>query len=163
WQRDFLAEIGLGDMLVRGALPEAADPVGSDLGPLTAAAASALGLTTVCRVGSGIIDAHAGALGVLGKFAGEVDGIDKHLGAIAGRIMALREIEGLDLGGRTHVVPDFHGNRSPLGDPNALGIISGLTLDSDFDSLCRLYWRTAVAIALGVRHILEALKLKGYA
>ena len=48
------------------------------------------------------------------------------------------------------------------GDPFALGVISGLTLDSDFDSLCRLYWRTCVSIALGVRHILETLNTRGY-
>ena len=58
--------------------------------------------------------------------------------------MALRASEGLDLAGRLHVLPDFHGNRSPLADPHALGVISGLTLDASFDSLCRLYWRTAV-------------------
>ncbi|MDP1363047.1 FGGY-family carbohydrate kinase, partial [Klebsiella variicola] len=33
---------------------------------------------------------------------------------------------------------------------------------SSFDSLARLYWRTAVAIALGVRHVLEALNANGY-
>ncbi|TIX38141.1 MAG: hypothetical protein E5V36_22360, partial [Mesorhizobium sp.] len=31
-----------------------------------------------------------------------------------------------------------------------------------FDSLCKLYWRTAVSIALGVRHVLEALNENGY-
>ena len=61
------------------------------------------------------------------------------------------------------MLPDFHGNRSPLADPRALGVISGLSLDSDFDSLCRLYWRTAVAIAVQVRHILDALRARGYA
>ena len=81
---------------------------------------------------------------------------------IAERVMALRREEGLDLAGRLHVLPDFHGNRSPLADPHALGVISGLTLDASFDSLCRLYWRTAVAIALGVRHILETLNANGY-
>jgi len=82
--------------------------------------------------------------------------------AIAERVMELRAREGLDLAGRLHVLPDFHGNRSPLADPQAVGVISGLTLDSSFDSLCRLYWRTAVGIALGVRHILEALNARGY-
>ena len=81
---------------------------------------------------------------------------------IAERIMALRAEEGLDLAGRLHVLPDFHGNRSPLADPHALGVISGLTLDASFDSLCRLYWRTAVAIALGVRHILDTLNAGGF-
>ena len=81
---------------------------------------------------------------------------------IANRIMELRQQEGLDLAGRLHVLPDFHGNRSPLANPHAVGVISGLTLDSSFDSLCRLYWRAAVSIALGVRHILDALNAKGY-
>ncbi len=61
------------------------------------------------------------------------------------------------------MLPDFHGNRSPLADPHAVGVISGLTLDASFDSLARLYERTAVAIALGTRHILDALNAKGYA
>ena len=81
---------------------------------------------------------------------------------IIARIMVLRESEGLDLAGRLQVLPDFHGNRSPLADPQAVGVISGLTLDASFDSLCRLYWRTCVAIALGVRHVLDALNAKGY-
>jgi ribulose kinase len=74
----------------------------------------------------------------------------------------LRAEEGIDLAGRLHVLPDFHGNRSPLADPHAVGVISGLTLDASFDGLCRLYWRTCVGIALGVRHIFEALNANGY-
>ncbi|OWK20268.1 hypothetical protein AJ88_32280 [Mesorhizobium amorphae CCBAU 01583] len=49
-----------------------------------------------------------------------------------------------------------------MADPHAVGVVSGLTLDSSFDSLCKLYWRTAVGIALGVRHVLEALNENGY-
>jgi ribulose kinase len=79
------------------------------------------------------------------------------------RVMALRAVEGVGLGGRIHVLPDFHGNRSPLADPQALGVLSGLSLDSDFDSLARLYWRSCVAIAVQVRHILETLNERGYA
>ena len=230
WQPDFLAEVGLADMLERGRLPDLASPIGTDLGPLTEESATALGLTTRCRVGLGLIDAHAGALGTLGAFAGDTDSIHRHLALIAGtsscvmalspdprpihgvwgpyegavlpdawlneagqsatgalldhlirwhgaggeptaemhrrivdRVMELRATEDVALGERLHVVPDFHGNRSPVADPNALGVISGLTLDSDFDSLCRLYWRAAVGIALGVRHILETLNHHGYA
>lgn len=230
WRQDFLDLVGLDDMIDRAALPEAASPIGTDLGTLTAAAAADLGLTTNCHVGAGLIDAHAGALGLLGAFTSDVGTIDRHLALIAGtsscvmalstedrptsgvwgpyygavlpgvwlneggqsatgalldhlirwhgaggeptperhhaiadRIMTLRASEGLGLAKRLHVLPDFHGNRSPLGDPFALGVISGLTLDSDFDSLCRLYWRCCVAIALGVRHILETLNTRGYA
>ncbi|HEY9013285.1 MAG TPA: FGGY-family carbohydrate kinase [Devosia sp.] len=230
WQRDFLEVVGIGDMLDRGGLPEVACPIGADLGPLTTEAAEVLGLTARCRVGVGLIDAHAGALGSLGAFAGEASTIDRHLALIAGtsscvmalspeprptpgvwgpysgavlpdvwlneagqsatgalldhllrwhgaggepnaalhrrvvsRVMELRASEGLSLGARLHVLPDFHGNRSPIADPHALGVISGLSIESDFDSLCRLYWRTAVAIALQVRHILETLNERGYA
>lgn len=229
WRHDFLAQVGLDDLLEKAALPEMASPVGTDLGLLTAAAARDLGLTTACHVGAGLIDAHAGALGVLGAFTADVGTIDRHLALIAGtsscvmalsaedrptsgvwgpyfgavlpgvwlneggqsatgalldhiirwhgaggeptrdkhqaiceRVVELREVEGLALADRLHVLPDFHGNRSPLGDPFARGVISGLTLDSDFDSLCRLYWRTCVSIALGVRHILETLNRRGY-
>jgi ribulose kinase len=82
---------------------------------------------------------------------------------IVDRVQALRAIEGRAFAARLHVLPDFHGNRSPLADPHAVGVISGLTLDASFDSLCRLYWRTAVGIALGVRHNLDALNRRGYA
>lgn len=81
---------------------------------------------------------------------------------IAVRIAELRAMSGDDFAGRLHVLPDFHGNRSPLADPHAVGVVSGLTLDASFDSLCQLYWRSCVGIALGVRHILDALNEKGY-
>lgn len=230
WRPDYLERIGIGDMLQRGRLPAKASPVGKDLGGLTAQAAADLGLTAGTHVGVGLIDAHAGALGVLGGFARDSSEISRHLALIAGtsscimalsaaakpvpgiwgpyfgavlpelwlneggqsatgalldyvirghsassgaadttmhkriigRIMELRQTEGLDLAGRLHVLPDFHGNRSPLADPQAVGVVSGLTLDASFDSLCKLYWRTCVAIALGVRHVLNALNTKGY-
>lgn len=82
-------------------------------------------------------------------------------GRIIGRIAELRAREP-HLAADLHVLPDFHGNRSPFADPHATGAISGLTLDASFDGLCRLYWRTAVAIALGVRQILEHMNAHGY-
>ena len=230
WQNDFLVRIGLDDLLERGSLPMAAKPVGYDLGPLLNMAAADLGLTTECRVGTGLIDAHAGALGLLGHcFVGSGSAIEQHSALIAGtsssvmalsseprsatgiwgpsfeavlpehwlvdagqsatgalldhlvrlhgagseptfemhdriatRIMALRCAEGDKFAAGLHVLPDFHGNRSPLADPLAVGVISGLTLDASFDNLCRVYWRTAVSIALGVRHILETLNTSGF-
>jgi ribulose kinase len=81
---------------------------------------------------------------------------------ITQRIFALREAERASFAAGLHVLPDFHGNRSPLADPHARGVVSGLTLDASFDGLCRLYFRTAVSIALGVRHILDHLNESGH-
>ncbi len=227
WRMDFLEAMDLGDLARRTGVPARATPIGSDLGGLTADAAEALGLTRETRVAVGLIDAHAGALGALGQFAGD-PGIERHLALIAGtsscvmgfsrqpraaagiwgpylgvafpdlwmceggqsasgglldhicrvwgggvepsaalhariaaRIAELRGIEGPAFAGRLHVLPDFHGNRSPLGDPSALGVISGLSMEGTFDGLCRLYWRTAVGLALGLRDILERLRENG--
>ena len=229
WQEEFLAMIGLEDLLERGGLPEQALPVGQSTGHLTAAAAAELGLHEKCQVATGLIDAYAGAIGVLGEFVGAPDKLERQLALIAGtsscivafskdmkpgfgmwgpyfeavfpdswlveggqsatgalldhvvrshsaggepdaeiharivlRIQELRAAQGAEFASRLHVLPDFHGNRSPLADPHALGVISGLALDSSFDALCRLYWRTCVAIALGIRHILEMMKQAGY-
>jgi FGGY-family pentulose kinase len=229
WQDEFLQRIGLEDLRERGGLPEKTLPVGRSVGHLTAAAAAELGLAENCRVATGLIDAYAGAIGVLGGFAGEPEKLERQLALIAGtsscivafsqemkpgfgmwgpyfeaafpdswlieggqsatgalldhvvrshsaggepdaeihqrivlRIQELRAAYGTEFAARLHVLPDFHGNRSPLADPHALGVISGLTLDSSFDALCRLYWRTCVAIALGIRHILEMMKEAGY-
>ncbi|MGF9563192.1 FGGY-family carbohydrate kinase [Neorhizobium sp. JUb45] len=93
--------------------------------------------------------------------AGGEPTLDLHA-RIVSRIGELRAEEGSDLAPDLNILPDFHGNRSPLADPRATGVISGLTLDTSFDGLCRVYWRTCVAIALGIRHILEALAQYGY-
>jgi len=81
--------------------------------------------------------------------------------AIIERVQALREASGDAFGAGLHVLPDFHGNRSPLAEPGARGVISGLTLDPSFDALCAIYWRACVGIALGVRHIMEAMAVAG--
>jgi FGGY-family pentulose kinase len=227
WSAGFLDSVGLPDLIARGTLPERTHPVGSDLGPLTPQAAEALGLATKCRVAAGMIDAYAGALGVLGGHAGKPDELSGRAALVAGtsscvmllspeparfagawgpyhgvalpglwaseggqsatgalldhvirwhgaesdaamhgkivaRIAELRAAEGEAFAAELHVLPDFHGNRSPHADPRALGVISGLALDTSFDGLCRLYWRTAVAIAFGVRQIVEAIRAAGH-
>ena len=228
WNHDFLATAGLDDALERGSLPTSTLAVGSAVGALSPEAAAELGLDTGCVVAAGLIDAYAGALGVLGASAGSpelernlaliggtsscvvaftrqalpghslwgpyyeavfgdhflVEGSQSATGAlldhmvrmhaaggepdtelhrrIVSRIAELREREGVRLGEGLHILPDFHGNRSPLADPRATGVISGLTLDTSFDGLCRLYWRTCVSLVLGVRHILETMETYGY-
>ena len=228
WQQDFFGRMGLADLPVRAQLPASAQQIGTPAGPLTPQAAADLGLSTTCIVGVGLIDAHAGGIGVLGGYsAGE---LNRRLALIAGtstchmavsqeprptrgvwgpyygamlpglwlneggqsatgalldhildwhaegrrlegnrhervcaRIVELLASEGPAMAGDLHVLPDFHGNRSPLADPMATGVIHGLTLDASFDSLARLYYATAVGIALGNRHIVDALNASGYA
>ena len=64
WDEDYLRAIGIEDAL--GHIGETVQPMGTPLGQLSAQAADDLGLTTQVQVGQGIIDAHAGGLGVLG-------------------------------------------------------------------------------------------------
>lgn len=225
WQRDFLDLAGLGDLRQQGGIPFEATPVGMRIGALTAVAAAELGLATTCVVATGMIDAYAGMLGVIGHHADDAGRLalvagtsscvmmqgqaasfmpsfwgpflgvglpglwvleggqsatgalldyfvsthaaggepsaDRHA-AIVRRVQALRADNPM-FGAEVHVLPDFHGNRSPLGAPDALGAVSGLTLDNSFDALCKLYWRSCVAIALGVRHILEHMRERGVA
>ncbi|XP_042674989.1 FGGY carbohydrate kinase domain-containing protein isoform X2 [Centrocercus urophasianus] len=61
-----------------------------------------------------------------------------------------------------HVWPDFHGNRSPLTDLTLKGMVVGLTLSRGLDELALIYLATIQAIALGTRHILEAMEAAGH-
>ncbi|MGH7121511.1 MAG: FGGY-family carbohydrate kinase [Acetobacteraceae bacterium] len=61
-----------------------------------------------------------------------------------------------------HLLPYFHGNRSPRADPTLRGMISGLTLAAGPDELARLYLAAIQAIAYGTRHIVGTLREAGY-
>jgi len=128
-------------------------------GPYYGAVAPGLWLNEGGQSVTGALLDHILALHAEGRALG-LAGPDAHAKVIA-RIRDLRAEQ--DGPSRLHVLPDFHGNRSPLADPHALGVISGLSLDASFDSLARLYERTAVGIVLGTRHILDALNATGYA
>ncbi len=226
WPNAFLRSMGLEDLQMRAGLPRLALAVGQPIGALAQSAAAQLGLSPNCVVAAGLIDAHAGILGLIGpgvfdrnssaknlalvagtsncvgilsrepvRFAGiwgpyfgsAIDGfwlseagqsasgalLDHMIrvhGAggepnhslhrkIVGRIRELRVDLGGDLAPQLHVLPDFKGNRSPLGDPHLRGMIVGIGLDSTFDGLCKLYWRTCVGIALGIRDIVETMRM----
>ncbi|XP_055840821.1 FGGY carbohydrate kinase domain-containing protein [Episyrphus balteatus] len=56
-----------------------------------------------------------------------------------------------------HVWPDFHGNRSPIADSTLKGMISGLNMTTDEESLAVLYLAFVQALGYGTRHIMDNL------
>ncbi len=62
-----------------------------------------------------------------------------------------------------HVLPYFHGNRSPRADASLRGMVAGLSLDDSVDGLAVLYLAAIQSLAYGTRHILESLNGAGYA
>jgi ribulose kinase len=78
------------------------------------------------------------------------------------RLKALSATVEPQLTAELHVLPDFHGNRSPRADPTLRGMVTGLKLSDSVDALALLYFATIQAIAHGTRHILGALFERGY-
>ncbi len=62
-----------------------------------------------------------------------------------------------------HVMPDFHGNRSPRADASLRGMLSGLPLSATADDLALLYLATIQAVAYGTRHIIATMNEHGAA
>jgi FGGY-family pentulose kinase len=61
-----------------------------------------------------------------------------------------------------HLLPDYHGNRSPLADPKMKGMVCGLTLATDVDDLACLYLAAIQGIAHGTQHVLDAMMAHGH-
>lgn len=66
WDKSFYDQIGLSDLFDGGKVTDHVRPMGTFAGRLTPEAARHLGLHEGVAVGVGIIDAHAGGVGVLG-------------------------------------------------------------------------------------------------
>lgn len=243
WAADFFMELGLDDLVARRfvSIGTIIQPMGRPVGQgLSAEAAKDLGLAPGTAVGTSIIDAHAGGIGMLGmqthgRESAEGSTFNRRLALIGGTSschMAIspapRFIDGvwgpyygamvpdfwLNEGGQSatgalvdhvisshslaqelqqdavaaglsiyellnevlvrqaadptrlsedlHVLPYFHGNRSPRADATLRGMISGLTLAQNLDSLSRLYLATIQSIAHGTRHIVQSMNKAGY-
>lgn len=66
WDKSFYSRIGLPELLIRNKIGNKIRPMGTTIGHLTRRSASELGLEPDTMVGVGIIDAHAGGIGVIG-------------------------------------------------------------------------------------------------
>ncbi|XP_061389589.1 FGGY carbohydrate kinase domain-containing protein [Musca vetustissima] len=238
WNREFFHQIGLDDLLENDAeiigsiVKEPGTPVGKGL---SEQAATELNLLPGTVVGTSLIDAHAGALGMFGCRSNEYNcELQGKLALICGtstchmsltrdpclatgiwgpyrsaiipgyylneggqsaagllldhvikthpqymhikmklsenehiytylnrKLKQIAKEKGLDdpcyLTKDLHVWPDFHGNRSPIADPNLRGMISGLNMNVDEESLAILYLAFVQSLAYGTRHIIDNL------
>lgn len=59
------------------------------------------------------------------------------------------------------VVPEFLGNRAPFAEPDARGIVSGLDLNTDIESLIRLYIAGIFGLGYGLKQILNVQRENG--
>lgn len=64
---------------------------------------------------------------------------------------------------RRRIVPDWLGNRSPLGDGSVRALVLGLSEERDARSFHQAYYATARALVLQARHIANHLDVHGYA
>ncbi|PSN39166.1 FGGY carbohydrate kinase domain-containing protein [Blattella germanica] len=143
WDEKYFNQIGLSDLMennwkkIGTVVKEPGSPCGSGISP---EAAKELGLVPGTPVGTSIIDAHAGGLGMIGCSAGSVnhefhtrlgywlsEGGQSATGKLVDHIIdthpATAAVKAkIDI----HIWPDFHGNRSPLADPSLLGMYGTL-------------------------------------
>jgi len=245
WDRGYFESIGLGDLAQENFTRIGTDirPMGSPVtGGLSAQAAAELGLLPGTPMATSIIDAHAGALGIIGAsldnqpvtqdiletrmalicgtsschmavsqkahnitgvwgpyFSAMVPGMwlneggQSTTGALIDHIICshargqeaknLAESEGksiyqflndrldvLATGGSfpalltksRHILPYFHGNRSPRANPMLQGTVAGLCMENSIDDLAVTYLATIQAIAYGTKHIIERMNQSGY-
>jgi FGGY-family pentulose kinase len=66
------------------------------------------------------------------------------------------------LSGDLHMTIDFHGNRSPLADPELGAAIIGLRFDTSLNNLAIQYLAVLQAVAYDSRHIIEAMTKAGH-
>lgn len=229
WRRDLLRRLSVPDLLGLGRLTETPLPVGAVHGTVSAAAATETGLAAGTPVAVGLIDAEAGALGVIGAgyrhgmnavlamIAGtsssymawaederQISGVwgpfrdavfpgfwmheagqslsgaaldavlDHHPGSpgpaaperhadAAAEILSLLDAEGPAFAARRHIVPDWLGNRAPLGDGSVRALLTGIGEETTPRAFLEHYYATARALALQARHIVDHLNRHGYA
>jgi len=78
-------------------------------------------------------------------------------------VLDLLAAEGPAFAARRHIVPDWLGNRAPLGDGAVRALATGLGEDHSRRSFLEQYYAIARALVLQSRHIIEHLNRHGYA
>lgn len=61
-----------------------------------------------------------------------------------------------------HLLPYFHGNRSPHASPSARGAVHGLMLHATMEDFALQYYATLQALAYGTKDIIDSLNARGY-
>ena len=222
WRRALLQRLAIPDLLEKGCLADPPRPVGSVHGGLAAPLAAELALAAGIPVAVGLIDAAAGAVGVLGAdFAENMNGSAALIGGTstcliafassprritgvwgpfadavlegcwmheAGQslsggaldavlmrrpgethdtataaVLACLDAEGPAFAAARHMVPDWLGNRSPIGSGTSRALASGIGTDHDRRAMLETYYAIARALALQLRHIVEHMNAHGYA
>jgi D-ribulokinase len=229
WRRDLRARLGISDLLRLGCLQETPGRVGTVHGTVSPSGAADLGVPAGIPVSIGLIDAEAGALGVLGdgfptrmngtlaliggtstcymawaKDKRQVTGVwgpfkdavfpgywmheagqslsgaaldavlAHHPGSpgepsakahaeTARTILELLDSEGPAFASWRHIVPDWLGNRSPLGDGSVRTLATGLGVDTSPRAFLEHYYATARSLALQSRQFIDHLNAHGYA
>jgi FGGY-family pentulose kinase len=229
WRRALLQRLDLLELLSLGALGAAPPRVGETHGRVSVESAPQLGLAPEVTVAVGLIDAEAGALGVLGRgfresmnrvatliggtstcymtwaaderrirgvwgpfkdavFPGywmhesgqshsgaALDAVLRHHPGGPGHasvtahaetcaaILDLMNKHGPAFGASRHIVPDWLGNRAPLGDGRVRALVHGVGEETTRAAFLEHYYATARALALQSRQILEHLNAHGYA
>jgi D-ribulokinase len=227
WCQDLLDDLGIGDLTALEHLSDRPGKVGEIHATVSKQAASELGIAAGVPVAIGLIDAEAGALGVLGRnylarmnnllpmiggtstcympFAHDerfvsgvwgpfkdavfpgywmheagqslsgtaLDAVLEHHPASPGkpsselhhqtasRILKVLDEEGSGFAATRHIVPDWLGNRAPLGDGRVRALATGLGTETGERSFLESYYATARALALQTRHIIDHLNAHG--
>lgn len=83
--------------------------------------------------------------------------------ATAADVLALLDTEGPAFAARRHVVPDWLGNRAPLGSGRVRAVLTGIGEETGRRAFLEAYYAAARGIVLQIRHIMAHMDQHGYA
>lgn len=61
-----------------------------------------------------------------------------------------------------HILDFHYGNRSPIADPKSRGMLIGIDMSEDLESMTKIYWATIDSICFGTKNIIETSRRNGY-